>query len=117
MTKRQTRPQVNCAEVCNPQATFPGFFLGQVCTLFWWYWVSMGQYLVLLGQYGALFYCYLVVLGQYVTVLGGTGAIWGSRGRYFAVLGQYWVVLFGTLWYWVNIGWYWVSIGWHKTLL
>ena len=76
-----------CAEVCDPLATFPGFFPGQVCTLFW---VSMGQYLVVLDQYRA--------------VLGGTGSVWGSTGWYLVILGQFNLVLFGVKWYWVIKG-------------
>ena len=94
MTKRQTSPGVYCAEVCDPLATFPGFFPGQVCTLFW---VSMGQYLVVLDQYRA--------------VLGGTGSVWVSTWWYWVSMGHSWLVLGGTGPVCDGIWWYCGSLG------
>ena len=93
----QTRPGVNCVEVCNPQPhsiflvfSCPGARgesgmlqeKGRIQGSTWWYWVSLGH-------------LWLVPLE----------------------LGQYWVVLFGTLCYWVSIWGYLVVLGQYGALL
>ena len=50
MKTSNTRPGVNCAEVCNPQATFP------------------------------VFSCPGAVHARYGLVLGGTGSVWSGTG-------------------------------------
>ena len=48
----------------------------------WWYWVSMGQY--------------LVVMGRHWSVLRDTGSVLSDTGWFLVSMGRYWLVLGGT---------------------
>ena len=63
----QTRPRVNCAEVCNPHAIFlvfscpgargkSGVFQerGKILGSTWWCWVSLGHLWLVLGGAGSV---------------------------------------------------------------
>ena len=65
------------------------------------------QILYLVVQY----HWYWVSTGQFLLVLWGTWSVWGGNGWYLVLLGQYRAVLVVTWWYWVSLLRYWLVFG------
>ena len=79
----------------------------------WRYWVSRGQYLLVLGGTGSVLGdtdWYLVVLGCYEPELVGTWSVEGGTSSYLVLLGQYKAVLVSTWWYCVRTGRNWLPV-------
>ena len=65
------------------------------------------QILYLVVQY----HWYWVSTGQYLLVLWGNWSVWGGNGWYLVLLGQYRAVLVVTRWYWVSLLRHWLVLG------